>query len=368
MTAALECGDLAPNFMLPNCKGELARFYDRFAGNAVVLCICQSASVAEVEGKLRGLAGQLDQIYAAEGRIVVVTQDNHAANARFISSSGLDLDILSDPAGAITAGYCGKPATEEPETGRTPRGGNGLSIFVIDSNQRIAAAFHGGADYIGQVFDGLKSLQDRWEPQKCLRHAPILLLPDILSPDLCQQLIVEWEREHYEGVITLGTGLRDDADDLVVASSVKRRRDHRLGNDANAWLSGIAGRRVVPMLDKVFQFQVGSMQHYRVVAYAAERGDFFATHRDNDTPTTEDRRFAMSINLNDDYEGGAMRFPEFSNELHRPPMGGGLIFSCSLLHEALPVSRGTRFVALTFFFSARATRQPLPKRLPGLGG
>jgi predicted 2-oxoglutarate/Fe(II)-dependent dioxygenase YbiX len=158
------------------------------------------------------------------------------------------------------------------------------------------------------------------------------------------------------GRITLGTGLRDDADVLVVAPSVKLRRDHRLGNDANAWLSGITGRRVVPMLNKAFQFQVSSMQHYRVGAYAADRGDFFTTHRDNDTPTTEDRCFAMSINLNDDYEGGAVCFPGFGNELHRPPMGEGLIFSCSLLHEALPVSRGTRFVALTFFFSARATK------------
>lgn len=368
MTAALECGDLAPNFMLPNCEGKLARFYDRFAGNAVVLCFCPSASGAKVEGELRGFAGRRDQMNAAEGRIVVVTRDNHEANAQFIRSSGLDLDILSDPAGAITAGYCGTPVAEGPAAGRAPRDGNGLSTFVIDSNQRIAAAFRSVADHVGRALDGLETLQGRWEPQKGLRHAPILVLPDVLSPDLCQQLIAEWEREHYEGVITLGTGLRDDADDLVVASSVKRRRDHRLGSDANAWLSGIVGRRVVPMLNKAFQFQVGSMQHYRVVAYAADRGDFFTTHRDNDTPTTEDRRFAMSINLNDDYEGGAVRFPEFGGELHRPPMGGGVNFSCSLLHEAMPVTRGTRFVALTFFFSAREAKQPLPKRLPGLGG
>jgi len=356
MTAPLERGDLAPNFLLPNCEGNMARFYDRFTGNAVVLCFYGSIGSAEVVAELRGLAERRDQFAAVDGRVVVVTRDDHEANARFIQDLGLDLDLLSDPAGAITAGYCGQPATDGP------------AKFIVDPNQRIAAAFHGGADHMGQTLKCLEGLQARWEPEKGLRHAPILVLPDVLSPDLCQQLIAEWERGYFEGVITLGTGYRDDADDLVVASSVKKRRDHRLGNDANAWLSGIVGRRVVPMLSKVFQFQLGSMQHYRVVAYDAERGDFFQPHRDNDTVTTEDRRFAMSINLNDDYDGGAVRFPEFGNELHRPPMGGGVIFSCSLLHEAMRVTRGTRFVALTFFFGVREVKRPLPKRLPGLGG
>jgi len=60
----------------------------------------------------------------------------------------------------------------------------------------------------------------------------------------------------------------------------------------------------------------------------------------------------MSVNLNDGYEGGAVRFPEFSDELYRAPAGGAVIFSCSLLHEAMPVDRGTRFVALSFLYQS----------------
>ena len=32
-----------------------------------------------------------------------------------------------------------------------------------------------------------------------------------------------------------------------------------------------------------------------------------------------------------------------------PPTGGAAVFSCSVLHEALPVTRGRRFVLTTFF-------------------
>ncbi len=366
MTAALECGDLAPDFMLPNCEGKLARFYDRFAGNALVLCFCPSGRGIEAEKELRGFTQRRDQLHAAGGRVVVVTQDSHEANAKI--ASGLDLEIFSDPVGAITHGYCGEPAATGPAAAPKPGDGNCGSTFVIDPNQRIAAVFHGGTDQAQRALDGLGDLRHRSGPGKGPQPAPVLLLPDVFSPDLCQQLVVDWEREHYEGVITVGTGFDDDGDDLVVASSVKMRRDHRLADDANAQVCEVVGRRVAPMLHKAFHFRMGSMQHFRVGAYAADRGDFFKTHWDNDSATTEGRRFAMSMNLNDNYEGGAVRFPEFGNESYRPPMGGALIFSCSLLHEALPVVRGTRFVALTFFFSAREIKRQPPKRLPGLGG
>ena len=49
-----------------------------------------------------------------------------------------------------------------------------------------------------------------------------------------------------------------------------------------------------------------------------------------------------------EYEGGDLRFPEYGIDLYRPPTGGAIVFSCSLLHEVLPVTKGRRFVFLTF--------------------
>jgi predicted 2-oxoglutarate/Fe(II)-dependent dioxygenase YbiX len=56
------------------------------------------------------------------------------------------------------------------------------------------------------------------------------------------------------------------------------------------------------------------------------------------------RRFAVTINLNaEDYEGGDLRLPEFDRRTYRAPTGGAVVFSCSLLHEATPVTKGTRY-------------------------
>ena len=66
------------------------------------------------------------------------------------------------------------------------------------------------------------------------------------------------------------------------------------------------------------------------------------------SPGTAERRFAVTINLNDDYDGGGVVFPEYGPDHYRPEAGGILIFSCSLIHEALPVTRGRRFALLNF--------------------
>ncbi len=40
--------------------------------------------------------------------------------------------------------------------------------------------------------------------------------------------------------------------------------------------------------------------------------------------------------------------------------GGALVFSCALVHEALPVERGTRFAARSFMFGPGDVPGPTP--------
>jgi predicted 2-oxoglutarate/Fe(II)-dependent dioxygenase YbiX len=91
------------------------------------------------------------------------------------------------------------------------------------------------------------------------------------------------------------------------------------------------------------------MERYIVSCYDSSSGGFFRPHRDNTTKGTAHRRFAVTINLNtEDYEGGDLRFPEFGSRLYRAPTGGAVVFSCSLLHEATPVTKGIRYAFLPF--------------------
>ena len=51
-----------------------------------------------------------------------------------------------------------------------------------------------------------------------------------------------------------------------------------------------------------------------------------------------------------EYEGGEVCFPEYGRQRYAAPAGGAVVFSCSLLHEALPVTRGKRYVFLPFLY------------------
>ena len=108
--------------------------------------------------------------------------------------------------------------------------------------------------------------------------------------------------------------------------------------------------RIGPELVKVFAYdREFAFDAHVVLSYSAEGRHFFAAHRDNGAPTTADRSFAVSLNLNDDFEGGELVFPEYSATRVSPPLGAAAVFSCSVLHEARPVTRGRRFVLTTFF-------------------
>jgi predicted 2-oxoglutarate/Fe(II)-dependent dioxygenase YbiX len=116
-------------------------------------------------------------------------------------------------------------------------------------------------------------------------------------------------------------------------------------------------RRVLGEIRRVHHMEIIGHEAFRIGCYEAAEKGFFGRHRDNATPYTAHRRYALTLNLNQDYEGGELRFPEYGRMLYRPPAGGAVVFSCALLHEALPVTAGRRFVLLSFFFDRDGARQ-----------
>lgn len=114
-------------------------------------------------------------------------------------------------------------------------------------------------------------------------------------------------------------------------------------------------RNLIPEIRKAFNFHPTRMERYIVACYDAERGGHFKPHRDNTSGGTAHRRFAVSINLNADaFDGGDIRFPEYGSRTYRPPTGGAVVFSCSLLHQVTRVTAGRRYAFLPFLYDEAA--------------
>ena len=93
-----------------------------------------------------------------------------------------------------------------------------------------------------------------------------------------------------------------------------------------------------------------------VARYDAETGGHFGPHRDDTGMSVAHRRFAVSINLNADFDGGEISFPEYSPQAFKAAPGTAIVFSASILHQVSRVTRGQRYVFLTFLFDEEAER------------
>lgn len=184
--------------------------------------------------------------------------------------------------------------------------------------------------------------------------APVLTVPRLLEPDLCRRLITHYEAQGGE---PSGTMRQVGGRTVGVLTDFKSRRDAQIADQGlRRELRARIVRRLMPEIERAFQFQVTRVERYIVARYAADEGGYFRPHRDNTTLGTAHRKFAVSINLNDDFEGGDLRFPEFGRRTHRPPLGGAVVFSCSLLHEATPVTKGVRYATLPFLYDEAGHR------------
>jgi predicted 2-oxoglutarate/Fe(II)-dependent dioxygenase YbiX len=129
------------------------------------------------------------------------------------------------------------------------------------------------------------------------------------------------------------------------------RIDHMLNTGGpRQSVSRTLKRRLLPEIKKAFQYDVTAFEGLRIACYEGERQGRAHGHRDNSRPEAAHRRFAMSLNLNsEEFSGGELRFPEYGSQLYKPDTGAAIVFSCSILHEALEVTEGRRFVLLAFF-------------------
>ena len=184
-------------------------------------------------------------------------------------------------------------------------------------------------------------------------HAPVLIAPRIFEPALCRRLIDLYQAD---GGVPSGVMRERDGRTVGVLSDFKKRRDATIDDPGLlAQIRTSLLRRLLPEIEKAFQFRATKIERFIVACYDAADGGYFRPHRDNTTGGTAHRQFAVSINLNaEEFEGGDLRFPEFGSRTYRPPTGGAVVFSCSVLHEATPVTRGVRYAFLPFLYDDAA--------------
>jgi len=247
--------------------------------------------------------------------------------------------------------------------GASPKdGGDATAGFrrfwiVLDPTMRIMGLIPFAID--GSDVAALFSYLDRLPPPAAFAgfeiQAPVLILPNVFEPEFCAKLIGLYEQHGGEE-----SGFVREVDGktvLLTNAAHKRRKDYIIQDpELIRQTQARVVRRIVPEILKVHQFKATRMERYIVSCYAAEDGGHFRAHRDNTTKGTAHRRFAVSINLNDDFEGGRISFPEYGPRGIKMPTGAAVVFSCSLLHAVSRITGGRRYAFLPFLYDDEAAK------------
>lgn len=332
----LSAGDIAPYCALPAIDGtEINLLSDSVAGHPVVLLFCPRLTASAVE-ILDSFSKRRDAFAANGARLFCLTFERPEAFA----ARPLDFPVLLDRGEKVFANF------------NAPR--DRPSTIVLRRNYHIAGIFnHDPEGQATAVSSLIESMAAERETRLMDVHPPVLLIPEAFSRDDCAQLINIFATRG-QTFVQPGAAM-----DYLNGSDYKMRIpehmredriDHFFFEKNTVALLGNRLNRITPEIMKAFQYRITKYEALRMACYQGHRGGYSHGHRDNIPPYTY-RRFAMSINLNtEDFEGGELRFPEFGDQRYRPESGTAIIFSSSLLHEAMHVTAGRRFVFLAFLF------------------
>jgi hypothetical protein len=317
----LEVGDIAPPTRLVTAGGEkIDPGADHISGKVLVLLFMPSGGAPPA-----GLTAVAEQARGMGGRCFLIAADPKDAPEGF--------EPLADPDDKVAVRY---------GTHGAPR------IVVVAPNRHVVA--------IGPEAGVAAAALERIAAHRrdAARHPPILIVPDVLSRADCQRLISVFvtqgqtflESGHGEPPPGIG-----DHKMRIYDYGRKDRIDHRImSRETNAFIDARLGR-LLPEIHKCFQYKVTKREIFRIGCYEGERGGTPVGHRDNTQANVAYRRFACSINLNtEEFEGGGLRFLEYGDQEYRPETGAAIVFSSSVLHEALHVTSGKRYVLLMHLY------------------
>jgi predicted 2-oxoglutarate/Fe(II)-dependent dioxygenase YbiX/peroxiredoxin len=386
----------SPGYPVPWFEGRTktnAHFhFDTVAGRYIVLCFFGSTDLRPSDRILRDFqrhAERFDGVQACFFAVTIDPQDERLGRVqdrtpgiRFFHdidhriSRQFEALPPENPQSAIAqacssvASACAKGSLETNSLEDSPWDSSADSVtetlsqykpftLVLDERLRILAHVPIDAEsdsHVARVMQVLDAQPPIAPTLRALVQAPVLIVPRVFEPDLCRTLI-----QLYQQHGGAESGFMREVNGKTVGMmdyAHKRRSDYSIEDEAirTRCMHRIYDR-LIPEIQKAFQFKVTRMERYIVSCYDAATGGHFRAHRDNTTKGTAHRHFAVSLNLNsEEFEGGDLRFREFGSHLYRPPTGGAVVFGCSLLHEATPVTSGQRYAFLPFLYDDAAAR------------
>jgi Rps23 Pro-64 3,4-dihydroxylase Tpa1-like proline 4-hydroxylase/peroxiredoxin len=336
----LEPCDFMPFFHAPDTNNKL-RAIETYGGKHVKLFFLPSANLEFLNNFFRQMQHELGGDKRLDAWQLFILDASVEALLSIKEKLGLPHVLMSDADRKIARSL---GVAQPGDTSMRPTG------FVLDTNLKIISR-HVSEDplqlaslCVEDCRDAIHRFRAKNSNRKVITEvAPMLIVPNTFTPEFCAKCINSFRNGHtFEG--TVGA-----EDKKAYRPNAKKRIDHVPKAQLIAEIDDKLSRSLFPEIRKIFGFEVTNRELYKIGLYNGDNQGFFKQHRDNFDAPLGYRRLAATVHLSDNYEGGGLRFPEYDDNIYRPDLGSAVVFSCSTLHEALPVTKGERFVLVCFF-------------------
>ena len=222
-------------------------------------------------------------------------------------------------------------------------------LCLVDESWKISSVLPQlSADSVSQLLDQLGTSESSREINDT--QAPVLLVDNVFTNAQCDDIIAHFNAR---------TSSRSKVGDVVNTAS-KIRDDVFLSAEASRAIDAVTTKSLLPEMQRVFGFVGSHRETYKVGCYRGGEGGFYRPHRDKYRgPNLKEqsyRQYSYTINLNQEFEGGGIYFPEFSPNFYKVPRGGAIVFPSHLLHGVYPVTAGERNILVGFVFDENAQR------------
>jgi peroxiredoxin len=347
-------GDPAPWFV-QRSTGDTNYPFHLAAGCYVVLCFLVSAGDPAGRAAIQSVLANRRQFDDARFRFFGVSLDPRDETEGRLREDLPGIRFYWDSNGAIVSRLYGAvPKDAQPNAPVRPR----RFWIVLDPTLRVLRVIPFAADGsdASTLFQYIEQLPPPERFAGIELQAPILFLPNVFEPEFCRRLI---DLHETHGGEESGYMREVNGKPVVVHDYAhKRRKDYMIRDiDVIRPIQNRIGRRINPEILKVYSFNASRMERYLVSCYSAEDGGHYRAHRDNDAKPTAHRRFSVSINLNGEFDGGELSFPEYGPRSFKAPPGAAVVFPCALLHAVSPVTHGRRYVFLPFLYDEEGHRK-----------
>ncbi|MEM6476833.1 MAG: redoxin domain-containing protein [Pseudomonadota bacterium] len=319
---------------------------DHLSGRHLLLMFLGDRDEDQTASLLKLLADQEGRLEAANANVLAIAATTDASRHKRIKrATGFPWPVACDPSGGLFASYGLHKGSDHPD-----------QLVVLTPFRQIRNWYELDKDAgstMETVMDSLENAQAaddlHWSPP----HAPILIVPNVLTPEECGKLVESVETETPFMVRQPRPGEIPGNYTIPIYDHHRQDRVDLIIKDRNtlALLDERIFGRVTPMIKKAFAFDVTRREDLHIARYVGKREGIEMGHRDNTEPPGAHRRFALSMSLNDDYEGGEIAFREFSPRGYRVPAGTAMVFSSSLLHEVQETTSGVRYNLISHLFS-----------------